>query len=63
MWIVLLMHEQIPKDFCQYQGILIGIFLIPLILINILIPPIQLTTQIIEYNLCPIYLLPLLCYH
>jgi len=40
LWIVFLMHNQILKDFCQYQGILIGIFLIPLILLNIFIPPI-----------------------
>jgi hypothetical protein len=46
------MHKQILNDFCQYQGIFISIFLIPLILFNILIPSIQLTTQIIEYNLC-----------
>jgi hypothetical protein len=57
------MHKLILKDFCQYQGILIGIFLIPLILLNILIPPIQLTTQTIEYNMCPIDLPPLLCSH
>jgi hypothetical protein len=35
----------------------------PPYLFNILIPPIQFTTQTIEYNLCPIYLLPLLCFH
>jgi hypothetical protein len=58
-----LMHKQILKDFCQYQGRLIGFFLIPLIFLNIFIPPIQLTTQTIEYNLCPIYLLPLLYSH
>ncbi len=63
LWIVLLMHKRILKDFCQYRGRLIGIFFIPFILLNKLIPLIQLTTQTIEYNLCPIYLLPLLCSH
>ncbi len=55
------MNKQILKDFCQYQGKLTSIFFIPLIFLNILIPPIQLTTQTIEYNLCPIYLLPFFC--
>jgi hypothetical protein len=63
LWIVLLMHKHILKDFCQYQGRLTCIFLIPLILLNILIPLIQFTTQTIEYNLCLIYLLALLCFH
>jgi hypothetical protein len=58
LWIVLLMHKEILKDFCQYQGILTYIFLIPLILVNIFIAPIEFTTQTIEYNLCPIYLCP-----
>jgi hypothetical protein len=40
------------------QGILTNIFLIPLILLNIFIPPTQLTIQTIEYNLCLIYLMP-----
>jgi hypothetical protein len=38
MWIILLMHKQILKFFCQYQGKSTSIFLIPLILLNILIP-------------------------
>jgi len=63
LWIVLLMHKQILKDFCQYQSRLTSIFLIPFILLNILIPPIQLTTQTIKYNLCPIYFLPFFCFH
>jgi hypothetical protein len=32
------MHKHILKDFLQYQGRLTNIFLIPLILLNILIP-------------------------
>jgi len=40
LWTILLMHNQILKDFCQYQGILTSIFLIPLIFLNIFIPPI-----------------------
>ncbi len=44
LWIVLLMHKHILKDFCQYQGRLTSIFLIALIFLNILIPPIQLIT-------------------
>jgi hypothetical protein len=38
-------------------------FLIPLIFLNIFIPPIRFTTHTIEYNLCLTYLLPLLCSH
>jgi len=57
------MHKQILKCLCQYQGKLIGIFFIPLIFLNIFIPPIQLTTHTIEYNMCLIYLPPLLCSH
>ncbi len=44
LWILLLMHKQISKDFCQYQGRLIGIFLISLVVFDILIPSIWLTT-------------------
>jgi hypothetical protein len=39
MWIFLLMHKQILKDFCQYQGKLTSIFFIPFIILYILIPP------------------------
>jgi hypothetical protein len=57
------MHKQILECLCQYQGKLIGIFLIPLNFLHIFIPPIQLTTHTIECNMCLIYLLPLLYSH
>ncbi len=63
LWILLLMHKHIFKDFCQYQGKLIGIFLIPLLSWTYLYHRSNSLTQTIEYNLCPIYLMPLLCSH
>jgi hypothetical protein len=61
--ILLLMYKQILKDFCQYHYKLTGIFLIPFIFLDIFIPLILFTTHTIEYNLGPIYFLPLFCSH
>ncbi len=44
-----LVDKQILKEFSQYQGRLTCV-LSPFIFLNILIPPIQFTTQIILYN-------------
>jgi hypothetical protein len=62
LWTILSVNKEIFKNLLQYQG-WVTCVLVPLILIDLFVLLIQFNTQTIVHNLCPIYLIPLLCSH